>query len=297
MNAESVWELCRGENLDAPVLIHVGSSRVFRCGDVAVRVTDETRNPSTLADAEIVVAGAEMHRAGVRVVEPLDTHVRELSDRSFATLWRWIDSDPTAMRLDTHWTTLGGELRLFHRTGLSTALRPLGELLPARIATRLEFLTNERPEWLDPAVIAHLQSVSEELLPTIAEAAAGNDAVHGDFHHGNVLWSVSGPVIADLEGLSRGNGAYDLAVLTERVRCYGLDPSHLGQLVAGYGTALRDGDRFETLVRTKQMISTLWCAVQAVRWESMVGEAVKRLAWWENESGPAWHTNPGAQPR
>lgn len=294
--SDVVGQVARELGYPDPVLVHTGSSTVFRAGDVAIRVTDTGRNPATLRDAEIVAASCELNAAGCRVTEPVFTGVR-LVDGLSLTFWHWRD-DLDAVRTDpVAWRELGRSLRQLHGTGTGLVLGPLGDLLTARLENRLRVLRETRPEWLSMGDLALLHDLTAGFLADLPAAAAGSDTVHGDFHHGNVLWAADGPVISDLEGLAQGAGAYDIAVLTERVRCYGLDAALVDALVDGYGVDLRESPGFEVLVRAKQMISTQWCVVQSLRWPDMAAEARKRIDWWRDGTGPAWQTNPGAQPR
>jgi hypothetical protein len=277
-----------------PTAVHTGSSTVFRAGDVAIRVTDGGRNPATLSDTDIVAASRALNAAGCGVTQAVFDEARAAGDLSL-TFWWWRD-DLVELQADpVSWRSLGDSLRRFHGADTGLTLGRLGDLLVTRLETRLRVLRETRPTWMSVSDLARLHDRTAELLPDIPEAAAGADTVHGDFHHGNVLWTADGLVISDLEGLAAGAGAYDLAVLTERVRCYGLDGSLVDALVDGYGKDLRAGPGFEVLVRAKQMISTQWCVVQSLRLPELEDEARKRFDWWREENGPAWHTNPGGK--
>ena len=294
----SIDLFCEQTGLDSPVLVHTGSSRVWRAESkdgrvLAVRVTDSGRNPATLADADIVRAASGLVAAGCPVVTPASSQVVHIGSCA-VTLWSWVDAGKDAHHRLGDWRFLGTGLRMVHSTDSGLELAPLEELLATRLTTRLAIITERQPEWVDDDQLATLTSVTAELLPLLPAAAAGTETVHGDFHHGNVIWSQP-PVISDLEGLSRGSGAYDVAVLTERVRCYGLETALVDELVLGYGDDVRGDPGFEVLVRAKQMISTQWCAVQAMRWPDLQEEAIKRLQWWRHGDGPAWKTNPGAK--
>jgi len=75
-------------------MAYPNSSRVYKAGGIAVRVTDEGRNPSTLADTDIVSAAQALKQIGVSVSEPVTGEVFSIGELS-ASLWHWIDTYPS----------------------------------------------------------------------------------------------------------------------------------------------------------------------------------------------------------
>ncbi len=102
-------------------------------------------------------------------------------------------------------------------------------------------------------------AVTEQLLHslerTFSDAAAATIRLHGDCHHGNILWTDAGPHFVDLDDCRNGPAVQDLWMLLNGTRTE--QAIQLGALMEGY-RVFRDLDPRETALieplRTLRMI-------------------------------------------
>ena len=112
---------------------------------------------------------------------------------------------------------------------------------------------------LPPELMDRYASLSNELLERIESAIAATDAgvirLHGDCHHGNILWTPDGPHFVDLDDCRNGVAIQDLWMLLNGTREE--QTVQLGAMLEGY-TLFQDFDPRELglieSLRTLRMI-------------------------------------------
>jgi Ser/Thr protein kinase RdoA (MazF antagonist) len=108
---------------------------------------------------------------------------------------------------------LGRSLARLHNCGASRPLRRRPVLGGERLGARARRVLLQSP-WLPEHCRARYDSVSAGLLRAIddcfAQQAPAMQAIHGDCHLGNILWSARGPVFVDLDDCLSGPVVQDL---------------------------------------------------------------------------------------
>jgi Ser/Thr protein kinase RdoA (MazF antagonist) len=166
-------------------------------------------------------------------------------------------------------TQLGRFLGRLHNVGARSAFRSRVTMAPAHDAQRARRTILEGdfvPAELTAAWSQASQQAAEGLAQTCDRVAARSLRLHGDCHHGNVLWRHDGdqvgPHIVDLDDAVNGPAVQDLWMLAAG------DPSTVAQqfaaLLAGY-EQMREFDRRELALieplRTLRMLRhSAWIA-------------------------------------
>jgi aminoglycoside phosphotransferase (APT) family kinase protein len=80
------------------------------------------------------------------------------------------------------------------------------------------------------------------MLNCLDELPDGEALCHGDFHPGNIMVTVAGPIIIDWETATRGQPAGDVAYTSLLMQCAGLPswtPRHMHVLLAATRSLIR----------------------------------------------------------
>lgn len=169
---------------------------VLRAGDHAVKVYP----PGTCPHHLDVVAG--------RLADSLTAHVSEVgavvTDHGVVTVSRWLSPCGPAS-----WLEVGTLLRRFHTEHDLTALPAWSPLsrLPGQVAG------------LSPEQAAVLLEARAGLLAALAglRSDLGHGVIHGDVSPSNVIRTLDGPRLIDLDWAAVGPREYDLASAARRV--------------------------------------------------------------------------------
>ncbi|MGH9223165.1 MAG: phosphotransferase [Acidimicrobiales bacterium] len=224
---------------------------------------------------EIAIARA-LAAAGAPVAEPAPLPEPLLVDGDSAVgLWLWVDEvaggQPTM-------ADLGSALRTVHDTGGRCDLAALGLpefTAPTRARDRLRRLGDRGG--LDGATIDELAALVDVLRPP-AHANGVHGLVHGDFRAANVLATVAGPVVIDFDAASFGPLAWDLTLVAQQHRHFGLSSTEFETFVTAYG-GVADWDGLDSLCRLRDLTSTVWAlSTAATIAPDFAAEARRRLA-------------------
>ncbi|MFT6397538.1 MAG: aminoglycoside phosphotransferase (APT) family kinase protein [Bradymonadia bacterium] len=141
--------------------------------------------------------------------------------------------------------------------------------------------------WLESAAacgsprISELQGLATQLLARWdATAASGSFAeviVHGDLNRDNVVITVDGPVLLDLECAGYGPVAWDLVAQWVAVRRYGRARSEYDRFCAVYGDDVRASPRFDLLLQVYELSLTAWALAQSEQSPQMRSESAVRV--------------------
>ncbi|WP_432065039.1 phosphotransferase [Streptomyces sp. C10-9-1] len=231
-------------------LLALGENAVFGTGGVVVKVGRD-RELLPRAERELAVAGwlAEAGVPAVRAAEPEARLVRGHP----VTVWRRL---PPPVRPAAP-ADLALLLRRFHALpappfalpprdllgGVERWLRLAGDAVDAEDAAYLR----ERRDGFARAAAA--------LVPHLPPGP-----VHGDALPRNVQVGPDGPVLVDLETVSRDLREHDLVVMALSRDRYGLDPAAYTAFTAAYGWDVRDWEGCAVLRGARETASCAWVA-------------------------------------
>lgn len=190
-------------------------------------------------------------------------------------------------------TDIGALLRRLHALPADgITLPPLDPFVQVeQRITHLTFLSDQDRAWM-------LQRAAE-LRDAYAHLPAGlpHGLVHGDPWRGNVVRTVDGSVLLDLERFSVGAPEYDLVVIAASFTSYGmLSAGHYQDLVDAYGWDVTAWDGYPVLRDIRELRVTTYAAQVALDHPAVKAQAVHRLRCLQGEHGPrpwpGWHAVP-----
>ena len=242
---------------------------------------------------EMAIARAlAAHGAPVALPAPLDDPLLVHRDCSVG-FWLWIDerlgSGPTM-------ADLGAVLRRVHDAGALTDLDGLdlpAFTAPGQARSRIRRLL--RHGHVDEATAGQLTALVDALAPAPRPT---DGLVHGDFRAANVLASADGPVVIDFDAASLAPLAWDLTLVAQQHRRFGLPAAGFEAFLAAYGAA--GAARFDDLCRLRDVTSTIWALTTAATLApDFAPEAGRRLASVQDpddRSPWSWTGLPSARP-
>ena len=126
----------------------------------------------------------------------------------------------------------------------------------------------------------------ERVVASAASRTASLQAVHGDAHLGNVLWSERGPIWTDWEDAFIGPVEWDIACLLSKAELFGEERDAISATRSGYDEPLDEALVQDlALVRNLQVIP--WLAVFAERQPELVPRMRARIERLPIARGPA----------
>ncbi|MFO0734546.1 MAG: aminoglycoside phosphotransferase family protein [Labilithrix sp.] len=117
---------------------------------------------------------------------------------------------------------------------------------------------------------------AELVVASARGRSASFQAIHGDAHIGNVLWTRRGALWTDWEDAFLGPIEFDLAALRSRAELFGEDRDAIEAMTSAYGVVDRDLVRDLGLVRNVQVVP--WLAIFAERLPDVLPRLRARLA-------------------
>lgn len=242
-------------------------------GPVVARVTrPEVLGRGDASVASAVAVASHAARSGAPVTSPtsvIDPGPHVVGDM-FVSFWQWAEDggapDPSAA---------GRTLRQVHD---ALGDFPHGSLPLAHLDEVRALIAEARPSVdVTSGDLSLLMRKADEVTELIGRTEI--QAIHGDAHLGNVVWSPDGPVWADWEMACAGPRELDLAALIIRDRTVG-PTAGVREALAGYGTY--DSDLVEQLVQAFALMTTAWMLrVHEVSQTRVPAEALrKRMMWW-----------------
>lgn len=271
--------------LAAPTLLHHGMNCVFRCGDLALRVSHLNGPPGAayeLADA--------LTAAGVRVARPAQPRLiahGPAGSGLAVTGWQLV---PTRGVVD--WAEVGAMVRTVN--GLDRRSLPTDYPIPSCTDYpwwRFDEIVGEVAASIDGPALAGIRRVIERHRGWI-EASGGPESwvvCHGDVHPQNVIAGPAGPVIIDWDLLCLGPRSWDHAPLRSMIARWGARPAWYADFARGYGADLGDDPITVALTELRLVAATL-LRVKAGRADAAArAEAERRLAYWRGDpTAPRW---------
>ncbi|MCP9945995.1 aminoglycoside phosphotransferase family protein [Streptomyces somaliensis] len=161
----------------------------------------------------------------------------------------------------------------------------LGYLDPfVRVGERLEAATTIRDddrEWL--------HGLHRDLEAAWAERPAGlpDRAVHGDAWPGNIVRTVDGVLMMDLERFSVGPPEWDLVSTAVRAKTTGAVSEHkYAQFCETYGYDVTEWEGYRILAGARELRMTTYAAQHAASNEEWISQAQHRIDCLRGRSGP-----------
>ena len=225
------------------------------------------------------VAIFEEHAFAQRLVEheipavaPLEYDARTLHrhDGFRFAVFPWQPGRAPELSRPDEFTLLGRYLGRMHRVSRAEPFEHRLRLTVAEYGTRSAAMLLES-EYIPPDLRAAFRAISEQVLAQVTQAfEATRDVawlpIHGDFHLGNILWSVHGPHLVDFDDCLMGPPVQDIwmALSGEREE---MEPQ-LAAILSGY-TEFAEFDPLE--LRLIEPLRTLrilrYNAWLAARWD------------------------------
>ncbi|MEE1785007.1 aminoglycoside phosphotransferase family protein [Streptomyces sp. SP17BM10] len=253
-------------------LLALGENAVFDLGEPAV-VAKVGRGPGLRERARRELAVATwLEGQGVPVVRPYD---------AVAPGPQLADGHPV-----TFWHRLAPAVRPARPADLAPLLRDLHRLpLPPFPLARRDLLAPVE-RWLasaeghvDPADVAFLRHRRDAFAAALPDLTPHLEPglIHGDALPRNVHVGPRGPVLLDLENVSRDLREHDLVVLALSHDRYGVPGEDYLAFTAAYGWDVRDWPGFAVLRGARETASASWVAQQAAGNPAALAEFRRRV--------------------
>ena len=273
-------EAARRLQLPAPMLVRVGNSAVFRCGDTALRVGRQG------SDGEVAVRLSRLlAAAGV----PVPAALADAADVDGwpVTIWPWVESSGAAVDGEA----LGQIVARLHAidpadvravvaippwtaspaADPSSALAEIRDrsLLSVRQLKRLEAVCDERRDW-------HRRTEA----PTVT--------CHGDLHLNNVVVTDDGLCVMDWDGLCVAPACWDHAMFTTLDLWDGA-PGFYRAFARGYGRDYSNDRGCQDLAVLRLLAATANLVLKA-QWDNRAVEQLEvRMRYWMGDpAGGPW---------
>lgn len=230
-------------------LVRVGSNVTFQSAKKQLFVRVSTGRDSDEELRGVLVKAQELFEAGAPVVPPLTTHVFNLGDDSYATIWplhRAVEPSPAEMG------------RLIRATRDISVLTPLkrGQEIIDRVQPRLLFAADAGvPDSLVDFLSGELSNLEQ---CAVVHSQAGT-AIHGDAHKGNVVSTKKGLRWVDLDTFALGDPEVDLAPARVASQRFQASTRDWEEFLGGYSRLFNE-ERLEYYSRLKQLTMTSWLA-------------------------------------
>lgn len=253
-------------------LLALGENAVFDLDEPAV-VAKVGRGPGLRERARHELAVANwLAGQGIPVVRPYD---------AVAPGPQLADGHPV-----TFWHRLAPAVRPARPADLAPLLRDLHRLpLPPFPLARRDLLAPVE-RWLasaeghvDPADVAFLRRRRDAFAAALPDLAPHLEPglIHGDALPRNVHVGPQGPVLLDLENVSRDLREHDLVVLALSHDRYGVPGEEYLAFTAAYGWDVRDWPGFAVLRGARETASASWVAQQAAGSPAALAEFRRRV--------------------
>ena len=285
--AQALEQACRQLGLScAPAeLIRAAENTMYRLpGAVVARVT----RPGQLAAAgKEVRVSRWLHEAGVAVVEAVPELAQPVQVGSRAvTFWRELPAHH-----DGNIDQIADVLHTLHRLTppRELDLPPLAPFvrLRERIAEADILDGSERP-WL----LEHLGRLEQNyaVLPSGLPLCA----VHGDAWGGNIVTTVDGPVLLDLERFAYGPPEWDLvSIAVDHVTFGTLPRADWERFCVRYGYDVTGWAGYEVLRDARELRKVTFALQMAGQYPHLTEQARYRLSCIQGRQGPRpWHWQP-----
>ncbi|MFB7651520.1 MULTISPECIES: phosphotransferase family protein [unclassified Streptomyces] len=242
---------------------------------VIVRVAREGQNAAAAREVRVARWLAQENVPAVRLVD-----VEQPVEADGRPVTFWVELPP-----QEHGSVKEVAQLLAHLHSLPTPDIDLGYLDPfVRVRERLEAATTIRDddrEWL--------HGLHRDLEAAWAERPAGlpDRAVHGDAWPGNIVRTVDGVLMMDLERFSVGPPEWDLVSTAVRAKTTGAVREHeYAQFCATYGYDVTEWEGYRVLAGARELRMTTYAAQHAASNEEWISQAQHRIDCLRGRSGP-----------
>jgi aminoglycoside phosphotransferase (APT) family kinase protein len=254
-------------------LMRLGSTALFRSGNVAVRVggtMTEMRRNLRVADA-FAKAGVPALRAIID--EPLDV------DGLCVTVWPWVEGGSLP---SSHW--LGATARCLHDRSAEIGERldhsgvPLGSFVDEetrKVRLRVSLAMARADGAVDVSPI--LERLADVELALADRDASAEVVVHGDLYQGNTVSDQGSTMLIDFDMVAVGPPSADAAPEVVRERRFPSSGASYQRFVDGYGAEPEGSELLEHLVLLREMTMVAWIAELSGRRPSVLSEARHRI--------------------
>lgn len=258
--------------------IRLGENAIYRLsGQVVVRIG---RSGQVAAAEKEVAVSRWLASVGVRAVESLpDIDQPVVIEGSPVTFWRELPEH----RHGTP-TEVAAVIKRLHTSPMPNGFE-LPSLAPfVRLSERIAGATTLNEDdrvWLRRQLVRLTEAYAD--LPV----GLPRSAIHGDAWAGNVVVTVDGPVLLDLERFSLGPPEWDLVSTAVRLSTFGtMTVGEYQAFAATYGYDVLTWDGFEVLRDIRELRVTCYAAQRANEDPALHAEAALRVASLRGLRGP-----------
>jgi Ser/Thr protein kinase RdoA (MazF antagonist) len=239
-------------------LLRLGENALYRVmdTDLLLRVT---RAGTTLKEvARTVAAAATLRAHGVPVCEPVGQYEPMVLGDGVVSVWRFYTERPDSQ---SNFADFGRVIRRLHENS-----HELVPVLPAwnpfdKIYRRLRVAAaaGVPSEWVSDLTgrAGDLEKVLADFEPALSEGV-----IHGDAHAGNLINSMDGPILIDLDDLANGPRDADFVPTLVQLRRFGLATERWLDFTSGYGLADPWILHNSPLVRLRELFMLAWLLQQ-----------------------------------
>lgn len=266
-----------GLAVDSAEPIRLAENQIWRLPDSRVVVRIARSGQVAAAEREVRVA-RWLAENGIPAVRLIDVPQPVVADGRPTTFWRELPAHAHGSHQD-----VARLLRRLH--DLPAPDLELGYLDPfVRIRERLESAVTLRE-----ADRAWLRSLHADLAEAWADRPAGRPdcAVHGDAWPGNLIRSVDGPLMIDLERFSLGPPEWDLVSTAVRARTTGVvTEAEYEEFCVAYGYDVTEWAGYGILAGARELRMVTYAAQHAVSNPGWADQAQYRLDCLRGRCGP-----------
>lgn len=262
-------------------VIRDGAALVVRRGPFLVRVRSGSESAWATARREVQLARLLEHLEVpvTALVEPADQPWTV--DGDVVTAWSW--SEPAAPSGPYDLGRLARTLRL--RTASSAAaVAPFDPL--AAVTDAVAGLPDDDPQVA--FVRARAAMLADAYRSAVDDDPLGCAVVHGDLHRGNVVDSIDGPLLTDLELGGIGGASYGAAPAAVAVSRYGADPATLEDFLRGFDHDPRPWPGFATYLAVYELWVIAWAVGVRDRNQTWAAEARRRVETIRDNAPHTW---------
>lgn len=242
---------------------------------VIVRIAREGQSAAAAREVRVARWLAEENVSAVRLVD-----VEQPVEAAGRPVTFWVELPP-----QEHGSVQEVAQLLAQLHSLPTPDIDLGYLDPfVRVSERLQAATTIRDgdrQWL--------HGLHRDLAAAWVERPAGlpDRAVHGDAWPGNIVRTVDGVLMMDLERFSVGPPEWDLVSTAVRAKTTGAVSEHeYTQFCATYGYDVTEWEGYRVLAGARELRMTTYAAQHAASNEEWISQAQHRIDCLRGRSGP-----------
>jgi Ser/Thr protein kinase RdoA (MazF antagonist) len=239
-------------------LLRLGENALYRVmsTDLLLRVARTGANPHDIA--RTVAAATVLRASGIPVCEPVALDGPMVFENGVVSVWKYY-AERSNGQVD--FRGFGRILKKLHADSdeLASVLPNWDPLGTIRRRLRLATAIQVPDGWVHD--LARRTDDFENVL-TRFEPQLSTGVIHGDAHTGNLVDSVDGQILIDLDDLANGPQDADFAPTIVQMRRFGLAADRWVDLTTGYGLADPSILHNSPLVRLRELFMLVWLLQQ-----------------------------------